>query len=208
MSVVTRSQRSTGVPTGTPSSVGVGRLGRVGADRLGRAAQLDAEQLVERLRSTSRRDKLAPSSAGHHTVTTANGSPSARLSRFTRSTCVDVEHASRTWPAAATNANSRTWRSACLPLASSWASIVPRRPSCWRTRLGGDEPAEALAGRDQALVAQHLERPADRDPAGAELGRQLDSLGNTVPGGALASGDPFAQLVGDLLVPDRLMHLY
>ena len=40
-------------------------------------------------------------------------------------------------------------------------------------RLGGDEPAEALAGGDEALLAHHLERPTHRDPAGAELLRQL-----------------------------------
>ena len=34
----------------------------------------------------SRRERLAPRSAGHHTVTTANGTPSARLTRLTRRT--------------------------------------------------------------------------------------------------------------------------
>ena len=66
---------------------GVVGADEVGADRLRGAAQLDIEQFVER--AAARRPGATGwrrASAGHHTVTTANGSPSARLTRFTRST--------------------------------------------------------------------------------------------------------------------------
>ena len=51
------------------------------------------------------------------------------------------------------------------------------------------------------LVAQRLQRPPDRDPAGAELGRQLGLAGQHVTGAD--RGDPLAQDLGDLLVADR-----
>ena len=49
----------------------------------------------------------------------------------------------------------------------------PQRLESLAHRFGGDEPAEPLAGRDQPLVAKHLERPADRHAARRELGREL-----------------------------------
>ena len=110
------------------------------------------QQLVERRPldvgpATARRR----ASSGHHTVTRANGSPSARFSRGTSQHRVDAEHLPDTRPARRTNAKSRMRRSERTPEASSCSSMVPRRASGWRTGLAGHEPAEALPGVDQPL---------------------------------------------------------
>ena len=67
-------------------------------------------------------------------------------------------------------------------------------------RLGGDEPPEPLPRRDQTLVADQLEGPADGDPAGPEPRRQLGLAGQQRPRRARRRQLP--QLVGDLLVAD------
>ena len=53
------------------------------------------------------------------------------------------------------------------PSSASWRLDGAEPAERLAQRVGGHEPAEALAGVDQALVAQHLERLADRDPAAA-----------------------------------------
>ena len=110
-------------------------------------------------------------SAGHHTVTTANGSPSARLTRFTRST----------WSTPSirrTRSRRRDERELDdLPLgAGRCPQLVLDRAELLEAlahRLGGDEPPEPLPGGDQPVVTHQLEGPAHRHPAGAELRRQL-----------------------------------
>ena len=115
--------------------LGVVGVGGGGADRLDGAA--------ERRRRAARRTTLArprpgtgwaPSSSGHHTVTRANGSPSARLSRRTSSTVVDAEHLAAPAAGRGTKPKSRIRRSERHARARpSWASMVPSRPSDWRS---------------------------------------------------------------------------
>ena len=94
----------------------------------------DGEQLVERARAR-RRPATARRRArsGHHTVTRANGSPSARLTRRTRSTVLDAEHLAHVRGGASRSAKSRIRRSDAMPDAGELASIVPSRPSVWRS---------------------------------------------------------------------------
>ena len=71
------------------------------------------------------------------------------------------------------------------PLAAAVVELVLDRAEVLEAlthRLGGDEPAEALAGRDQAVLPDQLERPSHRHPAGAELGGQLGLAGQQRPG--------------------------
>ena len=63
------------------------------------------------------------------------------------------------------------------------------------------EPPEALAGLDQALVAQGLQGAADRDPADAELCGQIALAGQHMAGADRS--DSLAEHLGDLLVADR-----
>ena len=200
-SVVTRRQRSTGVPTWTPSSAASGGSAAVGADRLGRAAQFDV-RATRRTAGVRRRvaTSAAPSSAGHHTVTTANGSPSARLSRLTRSTW-SVSRSSRTWAGGATNANSRTLRSASvaarleLRLDRRQGARVAGAPVRWRrtSRIpGGPRPAPR--------------RASSRAPGAPSRGSTANSvrelrLARQQRAGA-AAATQLPQHVGDLLVPD------
>src|SRR3546814_386620 len=73
-------------------------------------------------------------------------------------------------------------------------------------RVDRCEPAEALAGVDQALVAQELEGLADRDPAG-RVGCGEGRLAGEEPAGReLALLHAPTQLVGDRSVAD-LTHL-
>ena len=158
----------------------------------------DAEQLVER-----RRARRRPATArrrtrsGHHTVTRANGSPSARLSRRTRST---VSHPStwRTRGGAFTNRKSRTRRSRLTPSAASWLSMVPSRPSVWRS---------GSAATNHPKPWRESTRPSSRSTSSARrtvtrlaayaLG-QLGLAGQQPPGAELARlGDPARELVGD-----------
>ena len=124
---------------------------------------------ARRTASARRRRATAccPSSAGHHTVTTANGSPSARLSRLTRSTWSVPSTARHAARAAVEGELEDPPLGPAARRASSCASIVPGAQRLAH-RLGGDEPPEALAGVDQALVAHQLQRPPHRDAAGAE----------------------------------------
>ena len=122
-------------------------------------------------------------------MTSANGSPSARLSRRTRST-VSAPSTWRTRGGAATKRKSRTLRAGGHALGGELALDRAQPAERLAHRVGGDEPAEALAGVDQALVAQHLERPTDRDPAGAESRRQLGLAGQELPGAELTRLDP------------------
>jgi hypothetical protein len=66
------------------------RVGRARGRRsygLRRTAQGDAEELVERLAFDVGTAHVLAELRGHHTVTIAKGSPSARFTRFTRNTC-------------------------------------------------------------------------------------------------------------------------
>ena len=160
---VTRSQRSTGEPAGTASSSASCGVGRGGADGLGGAAELDAEQLVERRpldvgpRAARRR-----AASGHHTVTRAKGSPSARLRRRTRSTVSHAEHLAHPRRGGRRSGSRGPAGPTRRPSSASWLSMVPRWAERLAQRVGGDEPAEALAGVDQALVAQHARAPGGR----------------------------------------------
>ncbi len=58
-----------------------------------------------------------------YTVTTANGSPSARLTRLTRSTR-SVPSSPATWAGGVTKAKSTTRRTASRPDVANWDSIV------------------------------------------------------------------------------------
>ena len=73
-------------------------------------------------------------------------------------------------------------------------------------RVDRREPAEALAGVHQPLVAQQLERLADRDPAGLVRCGQLGLARQRPAGRELARLHPPSQLVGDRPVAD-LAHL-
>ena len=142
-------------------------LGCCGTDRLRRAAELDVEQLVERLaldliaREPARRAPRGTTRSRARTARRRRGSrgapraPSAAPSAW------------RTRGGATTKPKSSTRRSDATPCAASCCSIVPSRPSSWRDRVDRDEPPEALPRRDQPLVAQQLERLAHGDPAHA-----------------------------------------
>src|SRR5690606_22305643 len=69
-------------------------------------------------------------------------------------------------------------------------------------RVGGDEPAEALPGVDQPLVAQQLERLADGHPADAVRCRQLALAGQERAGRQLPPVDAAPQLLRDGAVAD------
>ena len=109
-------------------------------------------------------------------MTRANGSPSARLSRRTRSTVSTPStcaHPRRCGDEAEVEHPPLGAHALGGELALDRAEPAERLAH----RVGGHEPAEALAGVDQALVAQHLEGPAHGDPAGAESRRQLGLAG-------------------------------
>ncbi len=97
-------------------------------------------------------------------------------------------------------------RSERTPSATSWLSIVPRRPSDWRTGSAATNQPKPCRDVDQPVVAQHLERPAHGHAAGAVLARQLRFARQQAAGAELASVEAGPELVGDLLVAG-LAHL-
>ena len=126
--------RSTGEPAGTSSSSASAFVGARGADGLGRAAELDVEQLVERRPLDVGQRQLARRALG-----APHGDAGERLA-VGQVEPPHLEHASRrrapAAPAggAATKPKSRTCgaRTRC-PASASWASMVPSRPSDWRS---------------------------------------------------------------------------
>ena len=71
-------------------------------------------------------------------------------------------------------------------------------------RVDGREPARAPPARDQALLAQQVERPAHGDPAGAVLPGQLELAGQGSPGADVAGRDPGPQRIGEVEVPHEM----
>ena len=198
---------STGDPTGTSSSLASAPSASRRADRLRRAAERH-RRAARRTDAARRRhgDKLAPSSAGTPHRDTANGSPSARFSRRTRSTCsTPSRHARARWRS--TKPNSRIWRSATTPRSASSRSMVAELREVLTHAVAGDEPAEALPGVDQALVAEQLERAADRDPRRLVRLREVGLARQDAASSELARLDPTLEVCGDLSVAD-LAHLY
>ena len=98
-------------------------------------------------------------------------------------------------------------RSERTPSADQLALDGAQAPERLAHRIGGDEPAEALPRVDQALLAEHLEGPADRHPTGA-VGRRTARPRWVAadPAPSSPAVDPDADLVGDLLVAG-LAHL-
>src|SRR5215207_8475363 len=74
--------------------------------------------------------------------------------------------------------------------------------------VGGDEPTEPLAGVDQALVAQQVERLADGDAAHPVGSGQLALAGKEAAGPELAGLHPSPELVGNRPVADLAHLLY
>ena len=72
--------------------------------------------------------------------------------------------------------------------------------------IADDEPAVALAGVDDAVGPQRLERLANRDPAGVIGSTQLSLAGQEVARRELAGTDAPEQIVGNGLV-SQLSHL-
>ena len=140
-------------------------------------------------------------------MTRANGSPSARLRRRTSSTVVGAEHLRAPRGGAVTKPKSRI---APLGAHARLGQLrLDRAEPAERLaqRVDGREPAEALAGVDQPLVAQELERLADRDPAGRRSAADSSaSLGRSRPAANSPAATRRAQVVGDRLVAD-LAHL-
>ena len=162
------------------------------------------EQLVERRAlDVGQREVARPSSVGHHTVTRANGCAVGEVEPAHPQHAVDAEHRAHAGGRGHEPEVEDPPLGARCPTPASCASIVPSRPSDWRSGSAADEPAEPLARVDEPLVAQHLERLADRDPAGAVRSGQLGLAGQQPPARELAGLDPPAQVVGDLLVADR-----
>ena len=132
-------------------------------------------------------------------MTTANGSPSARLSALHAQHLLDPEHPRDP----IRRARERELHDPPLGVATTALELVLDRPEVLEPlahRLGGDEPAEALTGGDEPLLAHDLEGAAHRHPAGAEPGRQLRLARQQRPGRARRR--QVAQLGGDLLVAD------
>ena len=140
---------------------------------------------VRRRRGTG----AAPSSAGHQTVTMANGSPSARLRRRTRRTC-GTPSTSRT---RSSGGDEGEVEDAPLGSDARRRQLVLQRGQPGQAladRVAGHEPTEALAGVEQALVAQLLEGPPHRHPAGVVLGRELGLAGQQPARAELAPRRP------------------
>ena len=189
---VMRSQRSTGEPTGHPEQLGV-----VGASPRRRRCVCTAppsstsEQLVER-----RALDVGPGELGAELLGAPHRDEGERLAvgqvqpPDLAAPCRAPSTSAHARRGGARSAKSRMRRSrVARPRPASWPSMVPRRPRRLAQRVGGHEPAETLAGVDEALVAQHLERPADRDPAGLVVVRQLGLAGQQPPGAELARLD-------------------
>ena len=132
-------------------------------------------------------------------MTTANGSPSARLTRLTRST----ESTPSSW-------RTRSGRLAegeldDAPLVGDAAAVElgfdrAQLAEMLTHRLGRDEPPEPLAGGDESVVTQHVECSTDRHPAGAELSGQLGLARQQRAGWCRAH--PLTERVGDLPIAD------
>ena len=173
---------------------------RVGADGLGGTAQRDAEQFVERvLLDVATAQVLAQigrAPHGDHGERLAVGEVESLHPQH----LIGPEHlgdAMRRAPEREFEDASLGPHAPCFELSLDGAQFV----EVLTHRLAGDVPPEPLACVDQSLVTQDLERPADGDPTHAELGRQVALAGQHLshPHDAHSA----AQVVGDLLVPDR-----
>ena len=183
--------------------LGVAGAGGIGADGLGGARRRSTgEQVVERGCCTWARLSSAPRSSGHHTVTRAKGSPSARLSRRTSSALSTPS----TGPHARRRADEREVEDPALGPPALGLQLVldgGQPPQRLAHRLAGHEPAEPLPGVDEALGPQGLQGLADGHPGGAVRSRQLGLGRQQPPRGELAPVHPPPEVVGDVAVADR-----
>jgi hypothetical protein len=179
---------------------GLGGFGGVGPDRLGGAEQRDAEHLVERaaLDVLSRQGTAELGGAPH-------GDDGERLAvgqgeALHAQHLLLAEHA----PHALGRHGEGELDDPPLGMATAALELVLDRAEVLEALthgLGRDEPAEALARRDQALLAHDLEGAAHRHPAGAEADGQRRLARQQRTGRARRR--QLAQLGGDLLVADR-----
>ena len=139
-------------------------------------------------------------------MTSANGSSSARFTRSTRSTsasAVDVQGVG--------DGRGRVDETEREDLAArARAGRLDRGlhgrdpPERLADRVDRREPTRAPPARDQALLAQQVERPAHRHPAGAVLPGELELAGQGAPGADVAGHDPGPERVGEVEVAHDL----
>ena len=133
-------------------------------------------------RSTSARDSAAPSCSGHHTVTRAKGSPSARLSRRTRRTVPGAEHGAHPGGGRARSGSRGCAARTDARLGRAGSRSCPSRPERLAQRVGGARTSRSPGASRRGPRPQRLEGPADGDPAGARSRADSSaSLGSSRP---------------------------
>ena len=183
VSVVSRSQRSTGDPAGTSSSAASSAVAASAPMVCVAPRSATSEQLVER-----RALDVRPGQVLAELGRAPHGDDGERLA-VGEVEPLDPQHliASRAPRRRAARCGGERelddlalgMDAAVDQLALDRAELGERSAAAVRA---ADEPAEALPGGDQPLVAQRLERAADRDPAGVELVADSSaSLGSTRP---------------------------
>ena len=177
--------------------------GRVGADRLGGAAQRHAEQLVERAVARRRaRDRCWPSSAGHHTVTTANGLAVGEVEPADAQHLVGAEDGrAPAWPPARRRTRGSAARRRCpSPPAgprSCTSSLEPLAQRLGRRRTSRSPGATSTrpSSRSSSSARRTVTRLTSNSRRQVALARQQVAVAEL--------GDAPAQIGGDLLVADR-----
>src|SRR5262249_18530560 len=79
-------------------------------------------------------------------------------------------------------------------------------PERLANRVDGREPTGTAPGRDEPPLAQQVERPAHRHPAGAVLTGEFELPGQCPAGADVAGDDPGPQRVGEVEVAHELYY--
>ena len=134
-------------------------------------------------------------------MTRANGCPSARLQRRTSSTR-RTPSTLRTRAGAATKPKSRTRRSEAMPASASCASIVPSRPSDWRS--GSADTNQPRPWRESIRPSSWSSSSARRTVTrlAAKVSASCASLGRSRPPANSPAAMRPPELGRDLLVAD------
>ena len=173
--------------------LGVGGSRQRGADGLRRAAERHGEQLVERRAlDVGPRQRRRRVGSGHHTVTRANGSPSARFSRRTRSTCSTPEHRPHARGGAATKPKSRIRRSATMPALGELRLDRAEPAEVWRSGSAATNQPKPCRESTRPSSRSSSSARADRDPAGVVRCGELGLARQQAARGELARLDPAA----------------
>jgi diguanylate cyclase (GGDEF)-like protein len=187
---------------GDLQQVGVERAGRVGADGLGGTAEVHREQLVERSLLDLGPAEVRAQLFGAPHGDAGEGLAVGQVDPAHPQGLVDPErgpHPRRRADEGEVEDLALRGSPLGLELLLDGGEVGERLAH----RAPGDEPAEALARVDEALVAQVLERLADGHSGGAVGCRQLRFRRQQPSGCVLAALHPRPEVLGDVSVPDR-----